>query len=312
MEVAAVPDQENEPSDVTVGPLLGREVLSVAGALQWGAHRLSTIADRPHLEAERLLAAALIVDRTVLHAHPEAPLRRAQARVYIDAVSRREEGTPLPHILGRVEFFGLEFVVNRHVLIPRPETELLVEWALDDLRRRTARSSPGKGMPVVVDVGTGSGCIAIALAVSLPALRVIAIDISAPALAVAHINGLRHGVQARVRWVQGDLLMPIGAAVDVIVSNPPYVSEREWEALSASVRQEPQLALLAGCEGLAAIRRLLDLARLRLAPDGLLLVEIGSDQGHAAQALACAAFPDSDVEILPDLAGRDRLLAVRR
>ena len=299
----------NESWDAVLGAIDAgaRDALPVEAALRWGVARLNGIADRPRMEAERLLAAALIVDRTALLAHPEARLRRAQALIYVDAIRRREQGAPLPYILGRIEFFGLDFVVTPDVLIPRPETELLVEHALDDLK---GRMRPGSS-PTVVDVGTGSGCIAVALAVSVPELHITAIDIDQAALAVARSNGLRHGVEDRVCWIRGDLLGAVPGPIDVILSNPPYIAEREWKRLPASVRQEPRLALLAGREGLASVRRLLDQARSRLAPGGLLLVEMGSGQGDAVRALARTAFPHAEVTILPDLAGLDRLLAVR-
>jgi release factor glutamine methyltransferase len=281
--------------------------LSAEPALRWGAVVLAAIADRPRLEAERLLAAVLAVDRTRLLAHPEMGLRPAQVQVYLDAVRRRARGDPLPYILGRAEFFGLELVVTPDVLIPRPETELLVEHALEDLTTRTLADS----RPAVVDVGTGSGCIAIALAVTFAALHVTALDIDAGALSVARNNAVRHGVEDRVRCVRGDLLRPVAGPIDLILSNPPYIAEGEWAHLPASVRREPRLALLAGSEGLATVRRLLDQASSRLAPGGLLLVEIGSEQGDAVRALARTAFPDAAVEIVPDLAGLTRLLEVR-
>jgi release factor glutamine methyltransferase len=284
-----------------------RDALTVEVALRWGATRLSHIADRPRLEAERLLAAVLGAERVVLLTHPRVRIRPAPAQVYVDAVRRREQGVPLPYILGRVEFYGLELAVTPDVLIPRPETEALVDHAVEDLKSRVLLEQ----LPVVVDVGTGSGCIAIALAVTFAALHVIAIDIDATALAVARTNALRHGVEERVRCVRGDLLSAIAGPIDLILSNPPYIAEREWQDLPTSVRQEPRLALVAGPEGLAAIHRLLDQASSRLAPGGLLLLEIGSGQGNAVRALARTAFPGAAVEILPDLAGLDRLLVVR-
>jgi release factor glutamine methyltransferase len=161
-----------------------------------------------------------------------------------------------------------------------------------------------------VDVGTGSGCIAVALAVHVPALRFYATDISPAALCVARTNAERHNVADRIMFIEGDLLTPLSEPVHLIVSNPPYVAESEWDALPLSVRQEPQLALLSGADGLDAIRRLVQQARARLAAGGLMLVEIGERQGEAAQALARAAFPKVDIAILPDLAGKDRILKI--
>ncbi|MGC9467229.1 MAG: peptide chain release factor N(5)-glutamine methyltransferase [Anaerolineae bacterium] len=276
-----------------------------SSALEWGAARLRAVTERPYAEAERLLAAILQVTRTMLLAHPEIGVRQAQARVYADAVRRRAAGVPLPYILGQASFFGLDFVVTPDVLIPRPETEHLVEQALAWIADR-----PVEGI-TVVDVGTGSGCIAIALTATMPNLRVTATDLSAPALAVARINGLRHRVDQQIAWVQADLLTPIVGPCDLIVSNPPYVAEPEWPDLPLSVRREPHTALLAGPEGLDVLRRLLSQARSRMAPDSCMLIEIGAGQGNAVRALAQAAFPTAAVKIRQDLAGRDRILDLR-
>ncbi len=313
MGVAPVPELDSDLDKSSAAPfgdeLTGAmESVSQEVALRWGVARLGDIADRPRLEAERLLAAVLGMERALLLAHPEVRLRPAQLQVYGDAVRRRAQGVPLPYILGRVEFYGLEMLVTPDVLIPRPETELLVETALEDLAGRIASGSS----PVVVDVGTGSGCIAIALAATLPAVRVIAIDIEAAALHVARSNALRYGVENRVFCVRDDLLSAVAGPLDLILSNPPYIADHEWADLPASVRQEPRHALLGGPQGLSAIRRLLDQASFRLAHGGLLLVEIGSRQGDVVRSLAEAAFPTANIEILPDLAGLDRLLAVRK
>lgn len=281
--------------------------VSVDRALRWSVACLREVAEHPRLEAERLLAAVLQVDRPVLIAHPDLILRPAQVRILVEATRRRQHGMPLPYILGSAEFFGLEFVVTPDVLIPRPETELLVEQALGYLKGNRDTGSE----LVVVDVGTGSGCIAVALAAMLPALRVIGVDIDASALAVARVNSFRHGVHDRIQLLIADLLSPIVGPIDVLVSNPPYVAEREWAGLPVSVQQEPSLALLAGPEGLAVIWRLLEQARERLSLGGVMLVEIGCTQGNAVRTLAQDAFPDACVEILSDLAGLDRLLFVR-
>lgn len=297
---------------------------TIGRALRWGADHLRAITDRSLVEAERLLAAVLQAERTTLLAHPELALRQAQVQVYAEAVRRRTEGTPLPYILGRVEFFGMELVVTPDVLIPRPETELLVEHAIAWLKARVDAGIRLRDL-TVVDVGTGSGCIALAVATaSIPAIleterpsdpaaapRIVATDISAAALAVARTNALRHDVDAGLHWVQADLLSPLVGPIDLILSNPPYVAETEWTELPTSVRQEPEHALLAGPEGLTVIDRLLDQARARLAVGGCLLVEIGARQGDAVRALARTAFPNADVAVLSDLAGRDRLLQIR-
>jgi release factor glutamine methyltransferase len=276
--------------------------MNVGEALLWGARKLVRISERPQLEAELLLTELRQCDRTTLFAHPEWELGRVQIRRYAEAVRRRTEGTPLPYITGHIEFFGLEFAVAPAVLIPRPETELLVERAMNWLQRHPSRR--------IADIGTGSGCIAVTLAVMQQALHIAAGDISAAALAVAQTNAQRHGVAARVTCIQADLLTPFTGPLDLILSNPPYVADPEWEQLPDSVRQEPRSALLAGPQGLDLIRRLLSQARHRLAPGGCMLVEIGEEQKNAVQALAQTAFPKASINVLPDLAGKPRLLEV--
>ncbi len=217
------------------------------------------------------------------------------------------QGCRYPISWRKSEFYGLTFSVTPDVLIPRPETERLVDLALAWIQ--------GHRQPRVIDVGTGSGCIAVTLAVMAPGLRVYATDISAEALHVARANGRRNSVDARVTWLQADLLTPLAFPLDLIVSNPPYVADGEWEHLPTSVRSEPSLALLAGTEGLDVIRRLLVQAARRLSATGCLLVEIGEEQGRAVCSLARAAFSgpphrDVDIRLHRDLAGKDRILEV--
>jgi release factor glutamine methyltransferase len=276
--------------------------------LRWATGELAPVTDTPRLEAEVLLAHVLETSRAVLIAHHERPLTPAQLDQYQALVRRRAANYPLPYLTGRIEFYGLEFEVTPDVLIPRPETETLVDLAL---RRRPAR---------VVDVGTGSGCIAVSLAVHLPEVTVYAVDVSPAALAIARRNAERHGVAERVRLLAGDLLGPLPGPLDLIVSNPPYVPTDERAALPASVRDhEPRLALDGGPDGLALVRRLLAQAPAVLrnpapvtgCPGGGLLIEIGANQGEAASRLARAFFPHATVRVHPDLAGRDRVLEVQ-
>ena len=282
--------------------------LSTLGqARLWAARRLASVADRPFAEAERLLAHVLQVARTTLPAHPERELGDRQARRYADLVQARASGVPLPYLLGEIEFFGLAVTVTPDVLIPRPETELLVTLALDRLSTMTA--------PRVVEIGTGSGCIAVALATASPGHHLYATDLSGAALSVARQNARRHGVTNRITLVQADLLTALGAPIDLIISNPPYVAEREWQDLPVSVRHEPRTALLAGPQGMDVILRLLLQARRRLSTRGCLLMEIGETQGETALAEARAAFEGrlqrrSTLRIHRDLAGKDRVLEV--
>jgi release factor glutamine methyltransferase len=246
-----------------------------------------------------LLSYVLDVSRTVLLTHPERLLPPNQLSNYRTLILRRASGYPLPYLTGRVEFYGLEFEVTPEVLIPRPDTETLVELAL---ARRPA---------TVVDVGTGSGCIAVSLAVHLPKTTICAIEISPAALAIARRNVERHDVARRVRLMRGDVLNPRPSPVDLIVSNPPYVSASEYAALPASVRNhEPSLALDGGSDGLEIIQQLLVQAPAVLNPGGGMLIEIGAGQGEAASYLARTFFPRATVHVHPDLAGRDRVLEV--
>ncbi|HQE93248.1 MAG TPA: peptide chain release factor N(5)-glutamine methyltransferase [Anaerolineae bacterium] len=274
----------------------------LAAALRWASALLASQTDHPHMEAELLLAHLLNQPRTYLYAHPEVQLAAEQAATYAEWVQRRAAGEPLPYIIGQIEFFGLLFAVTPDVLIPRPETETLVGTALRWIGARPHATA--------VDGGTGSGCIAVALAVHAPSLHLYATDISPAALRVARANAERHRVAGRITFLEGDWLTPLPQPADLVVSNPPYIAADEWDTLPFSVRQEPQLALLAGADGLHAIRRLLRQAPTRLAPGGLMLVEIGERQGAAALALARTTFPQAAVAILPDLAGKERVLQI--
>jgi release factor glutamine methyltransferase len=272
---------------------------SAGWALAQAAVELDAITDMPLLEAEMLLAHVLNGSRTSLLAHPERTLTTNQLTDYKSLIRRRAANYPLPYLIGQVEFYGLDFVVTPEVLIPRPETEILVDLAL------TRRPM------TVVDVGTGSGCIAVALAVHLPQVTVCAIDLSPAALAVARRNVERHSVADRVQLIAGDVLSPRPGAVDLIVSNPPYVSTGDCAALPVSVRDhEPRLALDGGPDGLGIVRQLLVQAPAVLEPGGAILVEIGVNQGELARRLARTYFPQAAVRVHPDLAGRDRVLEV--
>ncbi len=272
---------------------------SIAAILKKAAAVLSSVSETPRLEAEVLLAHATGLSRTAILAHPERLLAPDEEARYNELLFRRAQGAPLPYLTGRIEFYGLEFTVTPDVLIPRPETETLVERALA-WKPRT-----------VIDVGTGSGCVAIALAVHLPRSRIWATDISRAALQVAVDNARRHGVADRILFVQADLLSPLRGPVDLVVGNPPYVAEEEWDALPTSVRDyEPRRALDGGPGGLRVIWRLLEDAPRLLHPGGVLLMEIGAAQGGRAADLARTCIPGAQVRIYPDLAGRDRVLEV--
>jgi release factor glutamine methyltransferase len=275
-------------------------------------HCLDGKSDTPELDAQVLLAHLLRKPRSWLLAHPEAAAPRGLLAVLEAAVRRLEGGEPLPYVLGAWEFFGLSFVVTPDVLIPRPETELLVERALDWLRAHPKKRR-------VLDVGTGSGCIAVALAVHLPDLHVLATDISAGAIEVARSNAARLGVGGRVEFVQCDLLPCVDREprstvhglppYDLIVANLPYIPTRTLHKLPI-YRREPTLALDGGKDGLDIVRRLLAAAPEVLARGGMMLLEIEASQGAKALSLAFDAFSEAEIHLHQDLAGRDRLMKI--
>jgi release factor glutamine methyltransferase len=292
---------------------------TIATTLARAATQLQA-SDAPRLEAELLLAHVLGLSRAGLYAHPERPLPDQQLDVYQALLKRRALGEPLPYLTGHIEFYGLDITVNQHVLIPRPETETLVDLALN---LQTSASSvepspiPNTQYPIsniqsLADVGTGSGCIAIALAVHAPQARIYALDLSPDALQVARANAQRHEVAQRITFIQSDLLAALPQPVDLIVSNPPYIAAGEWPTLPREVREhEPRLALDGGLDGLDVVRRLLEQARDNVLPGGALLVEIGAGQGAAAARLARQICPTASVSLQADLAGRDRVLCVQ-
>jgi release factor glutamine methyltransferase len=254
------------------------EFETIGAALACGAAWLDGL-PTTRRDAELLLMRALGCDRAYLLTHPEAGLTSDQAALYQDWLARRARHEPVQYIVGEQEFFGLKFGVTPDVLIPRPETEHLVEAAL----ARVKRDAPVH----IADVGTGSGAIAVALALALPKASVTALDISAAALAVARDNAELHKVSERIRFCESDLLGAVaGESFDMIVSNPPYVAEDE--VLELQVRDyEPPSALFAGTDGLDVYRRLIPQAQAALKPGGWLLMEIGHGQRSAlAQLLA--------------------------
>lgn len=270
--------------------------------LRAAARRLAKRSERPNSEAQRILAEVINRPWTFAAAHPEAVLSTDQHKRADSMLSRYMDGEPLPYVLGHWEFFGLELVVNPAVLIPRPETEHLVEIALSWLRAHPDQRR-------VADVGTGSGCIAIALAYHLPDVLVTALDISAQALAVARTNIERLGLAERVDLVQSDLVERLPEPVDVLCANLPYIPSQTVRDLDVA-RYEPHLALDGGKDGMRLIEKLLaDLAQ-RCLCRSLIVLEMESSQGQAARDLAAHYFPQADLTVIQDLAGHDRLLTV--
>jgi release factor glutamine methyltransferase len=279
------------------------DLATIAAALAW-ARAARREAPGASLEAEVLLAHHARVPRAWLLAHPEAALDRAAAEPFARDVGRLAAGEPLPHLTGVQEFFGLAFVVSPDVLIPRPETELLVEEARLWLAQRTQA-----GGWRVIDVGTGSGCIAVSLAIAAPAQLIVATDLSARALAVAQGNARRFGVADRMRFIRADLLTPFAQGFDLVCANLPYIPSEKLRALDVA-RHEPRLALDGGKEGLDPTRRLLGQARTRLNSGGCMLLEIEESHGRAARELARRVLPSARVSVHTDLAGRDRLVRI--
>lgn len=265
--------------------------------------RLERQSETAALDAQVLLAHLLGKPKAWVIAHPEMSLTPTQSSDLEKALARLEQGEPLPYVLGHWEFYGLDFWVSPAVLIPRPETELLVERAIAWLRQQPQRR-------LAVDVGTGTGCIAVSLAAHLPGLHLLACDISPEALGVAQKNIHRHGLQDRVICVQTDLLPPASQPFDLICANLPYIPRPTLPSLRVA-RWEPNLALDGGPDGLALVRRLLHRAPAALASGGLALLEIEATQGAAALELARLAFAQASVTLIHDLSGRDRLICIQ-
>lgn len=269
-----------------------------------------TLAESPHPErarqdAETLLLHLLGKNKAWLIAHAEEELRGEQAAHYNKLLRRRFLGEPIQYITGEAEFYGLPFRVTRDVLVPRPETEHLVEKVLSLAGRFT--------QPRIVDVGAGSGAIAVALARNLPHARITATDISAPALAIARQNAERNGVSGCIRFLEGDLLAPVaGECFEIVVSNPPYVPEEDRAALAVEVRgYEPALALFAGEDGLETYRRLIPAAFAALVSGGFVALEIGCGQSQAIEKLL-AGSGFEQIEFVPDLQGIPRVASAQR
>jgi release factor glutamine methyltransferase len=258
------------------------------------------------LEAELLVMHALGVDRARLYQRLAEPLAPEAGEAYRRLLDRRAANEPLPYIIGHREFFALDFEIMPAALIPRPETETLVELAIAFAHERCAGRSIA-----IADIGTGSGVIAVALARELPLARIVATDVSAAALALARCNAARHDVASRIIFVEGDLLEPLATPVQIIAANLPYVTTAQWESSPPEIHDhEPHLALDGGQDGLDLIRRLLEQAPARLVESGASFCEIGAWQGDEAREIARRAFPDARIEMARDLAGRDRVLCV--
>jgi release factor glutamine methyltransferase len=270
--------------------------------------RLAPISDTPALDASVLIAHIINKPRSWVVAHPELLLTTEQQNHLDDALTQLEGGECLPYVLGHWEFFGLEFDISPDVLIPRPETELLVEKAIAWLQKSPVRRT-------VADVGTGSGVIAVSIAVNVPNARVLATDISFEALEIARKNAIKYDAYERIDFLQCDLLpqhfenLPTESHFDLICANLPYIPTDTLHHLPIFGR-EPTLALDGGEDGLELIRRLLHIGPEWLAPNGMMLLELEATRGIQALNLACDLFSEGTINLHQDLAGQDRLLEI--
>ncbi len=253
------------------------------------------------LESELLLRHALNISRTQLYSDLQHELNPAHEEVFLNLIERRLRGEPSAYIIGHREFYGLDFHVDHNVLIPRPESELLVERAVNLAQNRVVST--------LAEIGTGCGAIAISLAKNLPGAKIYAADISAPALEIARSNCRRHGVVDSICLLQGDMLEPLPESVDLIIANLPYVREAELP-LTGPLSFEPSLALSGGPDGIAGIKRLCFQAGEKLRPGGCLLLEVGQGQQKTVTDLLHGFFPSAQIEIIPDYAGIERVITL--
>ena len=309
-------------------PSNGTTSIDVRAALKEGMAQLRGAGVPSYtLAAELLLMYALGRDRTWLYTNPEAAIEAAKAYEYFALVARRSAGEPTQYLTGKQEFWGLEFEVTPAVLIPRPETEHVVEVALERLGARGIKIDLVTGAPSpalrVADVGTGSGCLAVALAHELPHVEVFATDISAAALEVARRNATRHGVADRVHFQECDLLGTLlhevqdtgrqSSLFDLVVSNPPYVARNDAEKLQPEVREhEPDVALFGGPTGAEIYARLIAEAESLLASGGILVLELGYDSADHVRSIVEPRPVWTQIKITNDLAGIPRVFAAER
>jgi release factor glutamine methyltransferase len=302
--------------------------MDIRTALRTGIARLRDARVASYtLATELLLLHVIQRDRAWLYAHPEESMNSGDVDAFQSLISRRANGEPTQHLTGKQEFWSLEFEVTPDVLIPRPETEHLIEVALDRLALRELRAgrpqkSTGDGF-AIADIGTGSGCIAVALAQELPRAIVYATDISAAALSIARRNAARHSVADRIHFLESDLSLPLPKSAlrqtdhgvsnfDLVVSNPPYVPRRDAGTLAPEVRDhEPAVALYGGEEGYELYASLVALAAFHLKPGGIFVAELGHDSLPAVQPLLDAKHWTS-VSVTNDLAGIPRVIAAER
>jgi release factor glutamine methyltransferase len=271
---------------------------------QTAIERLTTAdVDAPRLTAEVVLAHALELTRTQLLAQPDGPLTPEQLAQAERDLDRLEHNEPLAYVVGHREFYDVDLLTDVRALIPRPETECLVEYAIEIMADRS--------MPLIADVGTGCGAIAVTLAKHLPQAKIIATDLSADAVDLARTNAQRSGVETRIDFRVGSILEPITETLDLLAANLPYIDDKDWPYLAKTIRgHEPKMAFIGGPDGLDLVRALLRDAARVLHPGSVILLEIGAYHGDAVTEIALLNFPQARVEIKPDYAGLDRLAVI--
>jgi release factor glutamine methyltransferase len=277
--------------------------ITVRQAYQNAIKNLTSLSDSPASDAQLLLANTMNRNRAWVLAHPEAKLSSEEVEHYSQYLSRYRDGEALPYILGWWEFYGHKFTLNNSVLIPRPETEHIVEIGINYLR-----SNPRKSR--ALDIGTGSGCIAISMALELEQLLVVGTDLSWNALEVAKRNAKDHGVASQVKLVQMDLDVGLMGTFDIVCANLPYIPTAILDGLDVG-KKEPRMALDGGIDGLRYIRPLLERLPNLLVPGGYGLFELEDDMGEAVLQLARTYLGNANMELLQDFAGHDRVLVVQ-
>ena len=288
---------------------------TIRNILKWAIATLKkTDIDSPGINADTLLSFVLSCDRTELYTNPDEILNDTDIRRYKDLINERIRHVPLQYITHRVEFMSLDFFVDEHVLIPRPETEILVETVLSNAHDKQYSNRK----ITIMDIGTGSGNIAISLAKNLNNVEIYASDISQEAIAIAKTNVQRHNVADKICLLRGDLFDAFSSSVekgqvDFTVSNPPYVSESEWKNLEPELRDhEPREALVGGKDGLCFYSQIIKNAADWLMPDGYLIIEIGETQANSIIKLMESEGHYEDIEIIKDLQGKERVISARR
>lgn len=280
--------------------------MNIQQALLSSITRLQKKTASPHLDAEVLLSFVLKKPKSYLLAHQEKKLTAAQSIKFHSLIARRQRNIPVAYLIGHQEFYGLDFLINDDVLIPRPETELLIEETIKAARQHAT----GYGLRAICDIGTGSGCLAITLAKYLPKAQIIATDISSPVLRLAKKNARRHKILEKIKFIQGDLLRPFilkKIKCDIIIANLPYLTPLEMKA----VPHEPRTALSGGKMGIELIERLIMQSPEVLNPNGVILLEISPTQTKLVDFIVEQQLPEKKVTFIKDLTSRDRVARIK-